>query len=54
MEITGATKWDGVCFSTKDERFTSVLVEFSGGVYFNSTTAKEQGDEAKMIKSMIK
>ncbi|KAI8066095.1 hypothetical protein BDF21DRAFT_427064 [Thamnidium elegans] len=53
-EITGAVKWDGICFSIKNRRFTPVLIEFSGGIDFNSTTAKEQGDEEKMIKSMIK
>jgi hypothetical protein len=31
-----------------------VLIEVSGGICFNSTPSKEQGDEEKMIKSMIK
>ncbi|CAO3617565.1 unnamed protein product [Mucor hiemalis] len=53
-EVTGAVKWDGICFSIKDRRFTPVLVEFSGGINFNSIQTKEEEDEEKMICSMIK
>ncbi|KAL0084936.1 hypothetical protein F4703DRAFT_1981830 [Phycomyces blakesleeanus] len=53
-DITGAAKWDGICFSIKDKRLTPVLIEFSGGIHFNSTTEKEQRDESKMIRNMVK
>ncbi|KAL0079574.1 hypothetical protein F4703DRAFT_1741580 [Phycomyces blakesleeanus] len=35
-DITGAANWDGICFSIKDKRLTPVLIEFSGGIHFNT------------------
>ncbi|KAG2225697.1 hypothetical protein INT45_012169 [Circinella minor] len=49
IQTTNTTKWDGVAFATKDKRITSVLVEFSRGVKYNTTDKKEQGDETKMV-----
>ncbi|KAI9487795.1 MAG: hypothetical protein EXX96DRAFT_475749 [Benjaminiella poitrasii] len=53
-EITGDVKWDGICFSLQDKRFTPVLIEFSGGIKFNSTVSFEAlyliDDEQSIIK----
>jgi hypothetical protein len=49
IEITGAVKWDGICFPIKHKRLTPVIIEFSESVKFNSTTAKEEGDKEKTI-----
>ncbi|KAG1142859.1 hypothetical protein G6F37_012565 [Rhizopus arrhizus] len=42
IQTTGATKWDGMAFAIKDKKITPVLVEFSGGVKFNTTDKKER------------
>ncbi|KAG1150033.1 hypothetical protein G6F37_006945 [Rhizopus arrhizus] len=49
LEITGAVKWNGICFPIKHRRLTPVIIEFSESAKFNRTTAKEEGDEEKMI-----
>lgn len=43
------TKWDGIAFCLQDKRFTPVLVEFSGGFDFNTTSKKENDDENKLV-----
>lgn len=53
MKVTGTTKYDGVAFTVKDNKITPVLVEFSGGVRFNSTDKKEQDDEKKMVGKIL-
>ncbi|KAI9474245.1 MAG: hypothetical protein EXX96DRAFT_611048 [Benjaminiella poitrasii] len=45
IQTTSTTKWDRVAFAIKDKKSTPVLVEFSGGVKFNTTDKKEQVDE---------
>ncbi|KAG1537800.1 hypothetical protein G6F51_010155 [Rhizopus arrhizus] len=47
------TKWDGVAFAIKDKKITPVLVEFSGGVKFNTTDKKEQDDETKIVGNIL-
>lgn len=51
-QLVKNTKWDGVAFCLKDKKFTPILVEFSGGLNFNSTTKKENDDEKKMVKGI--
>ncbi|KAG1169082.1 hypothetical protein G6F71_008669 [Rhizopus microsporus] len=53
IQTTSTTKWDGVAFAIKDKKITPVLVEFSGGVKFNTTDKKEQDDETKMVGNIL-
>jgi hypothetical protein len=48
--MTAKTKWDGVGFVLNDDmNLATILVEFSGGVYFNSTEKKSHRDELKVL-----
>lgn len=42
-----------MAFAIKDKKITPVLVEFSGGVKFNTTDKKEQDDETKMAGKIL-
>lgn len=42
-----------MAFAIKDKKITPVLVEFSGGVKFNTTDKKEQDDETKMVGNIL-
>lgn len=47
-------KWDGVAVCIKNGRIAPVLVEFLGGIQYNSTDNKGTEDKAKMMKSMMR
>lgn len=52
--LTSKTKWDGVGFCpTSEKKIGLVLVEFSGGIMFNSTKKKATHDESKIENGII-
>ncbi|KAG2235418.1 hypothetical protein INT48_005768 [Thamnidium elegans] len=52
--LTNKTKWDGVGFCpTSEKKIGLVLVEFSGGIMFNSTKKKATHDESKIENGII-